>query len=258
MHVDTKFAALARDAVAAIPAPAAPVSNILSRAAQPERVSPRRFSVLAKYAIAAAAAMVLVSLSLPFAAPSLAQTIEAKIQALLGWTPPPPAPRSVTDAMKARAVTLDEARSLVNFELQPPVGLPGDVVAHTIYAAPSGVYDNATHKWHVGAVTLSFVYRRTGNRFFTVAIGRFDPSSPAPAKYIYDADDTGANGLPKRFENFAWRNGDQVTQIVAEQLDAVQIGAIRTAMGGIPIKSASRAALNSREIIKLRVGPPPP
>lgn len=257
MHADTAFSARVRDAVAAVPAPDAPVHAILARAARPETLSRRSFSPFAKFAVAVAAAVVLAALTLPVAMPGLAQTIESRIAALLGWTPPPPAPRSVTDAMKARIVTLDEARAAVHFDLVPPSGLPDDVVASKIYAAPTGVYDNATRTWHVGDVSLSFVYHRTGNRYFTVNVGRFDSREGAPPKYVYDADLVGADGLPKRFANFAWRNGDQVTSIVAEQIGEAQIASIRAAMGGTPLRPASPGGLRSGKIVRMRVVPGP-
>ena len=260
MLVDTTFPARLHDAVAAIPAPNVPVQAILARASQPEVTMRPRISSIAKLAISAAAVVALITFTLPLTAPGLAQTFEAKLAGLLGWTPPPPAPRSVSDAMQVHVVTLEEARSLVPFELVPPSGLPSDVVSYKIYAAPTGVYDNTKHAWHIGSISLSFVYRRAGSRFFTVNVERFDPhgGSSVPPKYIYNADETGANGLPKRYENFAWRNGDQMTSIVAEQLGAPEIAAIRAAMGGTPLSAAPRGALNSKTIVKMRVGPPGP
>ena len=258
MHADSFFAARVRDTVGSIPAPAAPIQTILARAAQPEAVPRRGLPALAKLAIGAAAAIALLAVTLPVAAPSLAQTIESRIARLLGWTPPPPAPRAVTDAMKVRAVTLDEARSLVRFTLVPPSGLPSDAVAEKIYAAPQGVYDEQTHAWHVGDVSLAFAYRRNGNRFFTIDVSKFDSREGPPSKYVYNTDEIGANGLPARHEKFTWRNGDQVTQIVAGELDAAEILAIRAAMGGTLLRpEASRSSLFYHKVTKMRVIPAP-
>jgi hypothetical protein len=42
----------------------------------------------------------------------------------------------------------------------------------------------------------------------------FDPRTGAPPKYIFNADEIGRNGLPKRYRNFAWRNGNQEVSIL--------------------------------------------
>jgi hypothetical protein len=80
----------------------------------------------------------------------------------------------------------------------------------------------------------------------------YDPRTGLPPKYIFNADEIGPDGLPKRYRNFAWRNGNQEMSIVADAtISAAEIEAMRVAMHGIPLQLATtRAELNAGSIVK--------
>lgn len=258
MLIDDRYARAAHAAVAAIPVPPAPLASILQRAAEPESAKPRerRSRTLGLPAtIAAAAALAL--LSMPLVAPGLTQTVEQRIAALLGWTPPPPPPKTLLKGLFAKSagsVTLGQAQKAASFTIVPPAGLPADVAPTTIAIVPSAVYSKSKHVWTAGPVSVRFSYRRPGGQSFFLIAGPAT-SEGAPPRYMYNSDRLDARGLPKRFEHFAWRNGDQAMSATAEGINAAEIIAIRTAMHGIPIRPAS--APGKGPTVKMLLAPKP-
>lgn len=220
-----------------IEAPPVPLASIRERA---EGVVPAPVRRAAPLALPAAAAVVvmLLAIAVPLAGSGFVQSVEAQIEALLRWKPPPPAPPAVWSAMRQVPVTLAQARARVSFTLVPPAGIPRDVLSRLIYAAPPGVYSKKTHRWSVGAPIVTFVYRRAGGRLFSVGAGRFDPAEGPPSKYRFEDMDRSANGreVILRRDVFTWRNGNQaMTATTGEGIDAAEIAAIRRAMHGVTI-----------------------
>ncbi len=236
MFTDTRIAATFESLLGTIQAPPAPLDAIRERIARSEP-SPRRGAPL-RFAVAAAAA-VLVFLLVPWVAPGFAQTIKSEIEALLQWKPPPPAPRSVWSAMRPAAETLATAQARVSFTIVPPTGLPSDVVSEKVSTIAAGVYSKAVHAWSVGARAVAFTYRRADGRSFMLKASWFGAREGAPSKYVFDADERDARGLPVRHDVFSWRNGDQAMSAVAgEGISATEIATIRGAMRGIAIRGA--------------------
>ena len=242
-----------RAMIGAIEVPSTPTAAIVRRAAHSESLPrPRNENRIAPVAIAAAVAFALILAATPSVAPSFVETLQARIARVLQWTPPPPAPRSIDAAMVPRIVSLKTAQTLVGFHIVPPSGLPRDVASLKIIATPTAVYWKAMRAWHLGAPSLSFSYRRSDGRQFTLLVDAYDPRTGTPPRYIYDADEIGRDGLPKRDDNFAWRNGGQYTSVVADAgLSAREIKAIRSAMHGVSLRLATtRAALMAGSIVK--------
>lgn len=234
---ETAIAPALENMLRGIEPPAVPIAEIRHRMAQP----PRRQRV-GLFLPAAAAAIVLV-LALPRIAPGVTQTIEQRVEAIVHWTPPPPPPASVESAMRSKTGTLAQAQARVAFTIVPPAGLPKGVVSERVVTIPTGVYSYATHRWSIGKPAIFFVYRRANGKSFALLADRFDPREGPPSKYIFDADERDAHGMPVRHENFAWRNGDQVMSAAAgEGLSAAEITAIRDAMHGSAVTGADRHA----------------
>jgi hypothetical protein len=258
MLTDVQLANRLETMFAGIEVPAPPVGRLLAQASQRQVRLPSHAWTAARIAVAAAIIVGAVFSATPIVAPGIVQTVEARLARLLQWTPPPAAPRSVDSAMVSRAVSLREAQTLVRFPIVPPAGLPHDAVFVKLVATPTAVYSKPTHSWSIGASSLTFWYRRTHSREFGLLADIFEPRTGPPPKYIFDADEIGPNGLPKRHMNFAWRNGNQEMSIVQDaNISAAEIGAIRIAMHGILLRpSATHAELNSGSIVKkYRVSP---
>lgn len=246
-QISSRFAAM----VAAIQAPHAPTGEILLRASHPEPLPRQQAVPPARTALAAAIAAGIIVVATPIVAPSVVETLQARIAQLMQWTPPPAAPKSVDSAMVPRRVSLHTAQTLVPFRIVPPAGLPRDVVSESIFATPTAVYSKVTHSWTVGPPSLTFSYRRADGKTFALVADAFDPREGLPPKYIFDADETGPDGLPRRHENFAWRNGNQTMGATDDDISAAEIQSICAAMHGIPLRlAASRAALDSGTIVK--------
>lgn len=258
MLTDKQIANRLNDMIAAIEAPAPPVSELLARAS---RVEEPQLSYSANsirgMAVAAAIVLALILTAMPIVAPGIVQTLQARLTQLVQWTPPPRAPKSVDSAIVSHTVNLRQAQRLVRFQIVPPTGLPRDAVLESIVATPVAVYSNVTHSWSVGPPSLTFSYRRAGGRKFALRAEDYDPRTGPPPKYIFDADEIGPNGLPKRYRNFAWRNGDQEISILEDaNIDSSEISAIRTAMHGTPLHLATtRAELNAGSIVKRYAAP---
>jgi hypothetical protein len=234
MFTDARIAAAFESLLGEMQPPPVPLAAIRGKTACPHPFPRRRPSL--RFAAAAAAVAVLVCLVVPSVAPGLAQTVESEIQALLQWKPPPPAPRSVWSAMRPAAQTLATAQAQVAFKIVPPAGLPSDVVSEKISTIAAGVYSKATHSWSVGSRAVTFNYRRADGRSFMLTAHRFDSREGPPSKYIFNADEHDARGLPVRHDVYTWRNGDQAMSGVAgEGISATEIAAIRGAMRGVVV-----------------------
>jgi hypothetical protein len=258
MLTDAQLANRLETMLAGIEVPAPPVGRLLAHASQRQVRLPSHAWTAARIAVAAAIIVGAVLSATPIVAPGIVQTVEARLARLLQWTPPPVAPRSVDSAMVSRAVSLREAQALVRFPIVRPAGLPHDAAFVKLVATPTAIYSKPTHSWSIGASSLTFWYRRTHGREFGLLADIFDPRTGAPPKYIFNADEIGPNGLPKRHMNFAWRNGNQEMSIVQDaNIGAAEIEAIRIAMHGIVLHpSATHAELNSGSIVKeYRVSP---
>jgi hypothetical protein len=217
-----------------IETPPVPLRDIQRRIAQrkTERGRYRWFWYLPASVVAA-----IVVLALPRVAPGLTQSIEQQVEAILHWVPPPPAPPSVESAMRSQTGNLAAAQSRVFFRIVPPAGVPSDAALDTIVTAPTGVYSKVTRRWSVGSPSVSFIYRRSGGRTFSLMAERFDPREGPPSKYTFE--DRGVrNGhiFVVRHDRFTWRNGEQVMSVTADEaISASEIAEIRTAMNGIAI-----------------------
>lgn len=49
---------------------------------------------------------------------------------------------------------------------------------------------------------------------------------------MFNADEVDAKGMPRRYERYYWRNGNQMMSVIAEGISATEIDAIRVAMHG--------------------------
>lgn len=185
---------------------------------------------------ASAAAVLVVAASLPIASPGVVQTLEAKIAAILHWSPPterPPA--AVWQAMRPQTVSLNEAQARVHFTIVPPAGVPSDATGPTISVAPTGVYSRTTHTWSVGPAIVTFTYKRSDGRSFLISAARTSSQASPPSKYTFEDRGVDKNGNPilVRHERFVWRNGDQqMTAIADDGILPAEIASIRSAMHG--------------------------
>ncbi len=215
-------------------APAPPIARIRARLASPQRAPHLRRWELAVAAAAAAA----IALTLPRVAPALTNAIEAQIQEILRWKPPPPAPPRVWSAMQPQATSLAQAQARVSFTIVRPKGLPNDVVAETISTTAPGLYSETTRSWSVGKPAVVFTYRRSRGRTFMLSATGYDARDGPPAKYIFEDMDRKENGreVILRRDVLVWRNGDQSMSVVAgEGITDSEARVIRAAMGGIAI-----------------------
>ncbi|MGC2405002.1 MAG: hypothetical protein WA431_01160 [Candidatus Cybelea sp.] len=237
-----------------IDAPPPPVTQIRERAARKRFVLRQQGRIL--WPAAAAAAALILVLAAPGVAPGFVQSVEAEIQAILHWKPPPPAPKSVWSAMRPVPVTLAEAQARVPFRIVPPTGLPHDVLALKIYAGSPGVFSATTHSWSLGAPYVNFVYRRAGGRSFSLMAARYAAGGEPPSKYMFEDMDRELHGreVILRRDKLTWRNGDQVmTAIADEGIDATEIVAIRSAMRGTEIPGVYRPPERNGTVTQIRI-----
>lgn len=183
----------------------------------------------------AAAAAALVVICAPLTSRSVVLSLEARIAQLLHWTPPPAPPKTLLAGMNSSEVTPAQAQSRVTFTVQPPSGLPAGVMPAGVVVVPRATYSYEKKAWARDANALQFSYMRSDGRRFELIASAYDPAAPKPGKYIFNADLRDANGLPRRYERFVWRNGNQEMSAVDEGISASEIAAIRTAMHGEPI-----------------------
>jgi len=251
MFTDARISAAFASLLGGIEAPAAPLSEIRARMAC-ARPAPRR-SLPSRVAVAAAAA-VLALLVVSAVVPGFAHSLESEIAALLQWKPPPPAPRAVWSAMRPAAATLATAQSRVSFTIVPPAGLPANVVSEKVSTVAAGVYSKTSRSWSVGSSVVTFTYRRANGGSFMLTARRLESREGPPSKYIFDADERDARGLPIRHDVFTWRNGDQAMSAVAgEGLSAAEIAGIRTAMHGVAIPGVWPPPKDKGPIVEYRL-----
>ena len=209
---DAQITAALRATLGRIDVPPVALAAIHTRMARTPRREPRRAGF--SFALTAAAAAVAVAIvALPTMAPGLTQNVEAQIEAILRWKPPPPAPAAVESAMRSHTATLAQAQARVNFKIVAPAGLPKDVVSETVTTVPTGVYSRTTRSWSAGSPAVWFVYRRRGGRSFTLLADRFDPREGPPSKYMF-LDEGKRNGreIVKRHDTLRLakrRSGDE-------------------------------------------------
>ncbi len=134
------------------------------------------------------------------------------LEARGGWAPPPP-PASLFARLKPKDVTLTQARLGLTFALLPPAGVPSDARLSKIELGAIGLYNRATKAWQLGPNEVVFRYDRGRSQFFNVLIQRYD-ASDLPGRYIFEdvGPDRKGNPVLIRYDQFAWRNGDQMTQ----------------------------------------------
>jgi hypothetical protein len=237
-----------------IDVPPPPVTQIRERAARKPFVSRQRGHIL--WPAAAVAVALILVLVAPGVAPGFVQSVEAQIEALLRWKPPPPAPKSVWSAMRPIPVTLGQAQARVPFRIVAPTGLPRDVLAQKIYAGSPGVFSETTHSWSLGAPYVNFVYHRAGGRSFSLMAARYAAGGEPPSKYMFEDMDRKAHGreVILRRDKFTWRNGDQVmTAIANEGIDATEIVSIRSAMRGAEIPEVYRPPQHDGTVTQIRI-----
>jgi hypothetical protein len=214
------------------PVPLRDIQHRVEQARLRERPNQRWF-----WYLPASAAAAIVVLALPKVGPGLTQTIEQQVEAILHWTPPPPAPKSVESAMRSQTGSLAAAQSRVSFTIVPPAGLPTDALLDRIVTTPTGIYSKITRRWSVGSPFVVFIYRRPGGRTFSLMAERFDPREGPPSKYVFE--DRGVRDgriFVVRHDRFTWRNGEQVMSTTADEgISAVEIARIVAAMNGAAI-----------------------
>ncbi len=255
MFTDSRIVAALETMVRRIDAPPVPLQEIQRRIAEPRRAVrhiPRYLQLTAATAVIIAIAF----LALPANSLGLGQTIiAASYRAALhviGWTPPPPAPKPMALAVSSQNGTLAAAQSQVPFRIVAPRGLPEDVVSSRIRTSSGLVYSKQTHVWRVGSRFVTFTYRRAGGRTFTLLADKFDARTGPPPKYMFLSNDLpgGRVALVKQ-ENFAWRNGDQIMTVTeGDGINAREIQTIRTAMHGIAVPEAEPGHLHTGTLVK--------
>ncbi len=220
--------------------PEPPLAGIRARIEGPV---PSSASLMSRRWLATAASVAVVAtIALPLAAPAVVESLEARVAAILHWTPPAqPIPTSLRPALQGSNVDFEAARKAVNFALVAPAGLPGFAKPSFIRVASAGIYSAQTHAWTRGSKYVEFGYQRAdGGDFVLIAASAESLRAPL-SRYMFEdrGADKAGNPILVRRERFVWRNGDQVTAaIVSEHLSAAEIVAIRDAMHGIPIATA--------------------
>lgn len=253
MYADARIRSAFAGMIEAIPAPPVPIADILAKSALPAPAV-RRTPRWRAAAIAAAAALVF-AVALPAVAPGLVQTVEARLAAILGWTPPPMGPpKWLTSQLRGTNVTFAQAQSQVPFALVAPQGLPHDAVPADILATRTGLYERATRVWSIGTNAVFFEYRRANGRTFSLLADRYDPRTGPPGKFMFEDTGKMRDGLPVliKHRHFEWRNGDQVMSATdGPEISAAEIRAIAAAMHGSLVTPASgRREMDSDSIVR--------
>jgi hypothetical protein len=249
MFTDARIGTAFDSMMRGIDPPAVPQLDIARRISQPQApIATRAMSRAPRFAIAAAVVVAASAAALPRVAPGFTQSLEARIEAVLHWTPPPSPPAALLEAMKSQTGSLAAAQSRVPFKIVPPAGLPSDVVSEKIVTTPTGVYTKANGTWTLGSAAVTFIFRRADGRSFSVQADRYDPQGRATPKYMWEDDGTAADGHERlvKHEHFAWRNGDQVMAADEDgSVSAREIASIQSAMNGVMLpRTDSRTRLN--------------
>ena len=223
---------------------------IARRVATP-RTQRRNVPPALRAVLAAVAALVVVVTISPTRTVGWITSAGERIAQVLRWTPPPPPPKALVPSIVAHTGNLAQIQARVSFRIVPPSGLPSDVVRERLWTTPTLVYSKVTRKWSKGEPEVWFGFDRSRGRSFALAAQRFDPRFGPPPAFMFEDDSTGGRMLVKH-RNFAWRNGAQLMTVNEDpSLGASEIEAIRTAMGGVPIRGAATAReLNEGKLIR--------
>jgi hypothetical protein len=120
--------------------------------------------------------------------------------------------------------------------------------------APTGVWTRSTNSWKLGRTQVTFIYQRRDGREFVLVAHRYSPTDRPASRYIYQPVNDGAgppvikNGklAVHRYDNFAWRNGDQAITVPATpEISAAEIETIRAAMQGVSLPTV---VIDPREV----------
>ncbi len=258
MSTNARIQAAMQTMVQGIDVPPIRLDVIQRKISQPQPVA-RPQQRLTRFALATAAAVTILAVTLPAVSPAFVQSLEARYRAALqalGGIAPPAAPKSLISQLTPHNEHLASAQSRVAFTIVPPAGLPRDIVSSTIQVSPTGLYSTQTHSWRVGPLEVRFVYRRAGGHEFILIADRYNPNGELPAKYIFEAKAPTAGGRPVlvRHEHFAWRNGNQMmTATEGSAISAAEIAAIQSAMHGIAVPRRNLHAPTAQSTMTLRV-----
>lgn len=262
MYTDARISAGLETMVRGIDAPPVPLSAIQRKIEQAQAAARHPLPFL-RLGIATAGIIAVISVVFPSYSLSFVQTIEARYRAALqerGGIAPPPVPESLVSTLRSQSATLAAAQSRVPFTIVAPAGLPNDITSSKIVTTATGVYSKINHSWRVGSPAVSFIYRRTHGRSFTLQADRFDPQDGMPPKYMFLAEDPAPDGQPVlvRHENVAWRNGSQIMTVIEdENISAPEIEAIRVAMQGVTVPRRELHASDSGTLVKFYRIPAP-
>ncbi|MBV8283407.1 MAG: hypothetical protein JO175_02095 [Candidatus Eremiobacteraeota bacterium] len=232
-----------------IAVPPVPLAAILARASVVPPEGTRAFAPRSRpylrFAVAAAAALVLTCALLPRASLAVFERFVFESGAAADrffhqhstWTPPPPPPETLERQLSFERVSLAAAQAKVRFAIVPPVGVPADAALTAIETVPVLVYDKSTKSWAKGSPALSFEYRRSRGREFSLWAEEDDARTGVPPKYMWDAEDLpGGKVSLTKYAHFAWVNGGQMTSATeGDGISAAEIAAIRAAMHGQPV-----------------------
>jgi|GEM_PF-2454476 len=236
MYTDAQISTTLDAMITGIDAPPVPLSQIHLKMSAPPPNRPATTPYL-RPALAAAAIVIGGVLA---SSPGLVAALEDKYEAALraiGLEAPAAVPQSIKSAINSHVTTLAGAQSKVSFRIAAPSGLPSDVTASKILTAPSGMYDEKTKTWHLGAPVITFEYHRSGGRSFFLLAEQSDPATKFAANAIYEPRDLpGGKVALIKHAHFAWRNGDQVMSASEDVgISAAEIAAIRDAMHGVAL-----------------------
>lgn len=252
MYGDARLSAAMESMLGGTDAPPAPMSAIRVRMAAPIVPAARRSNHVARYALAAAAAIVLFFAIFPKASLALFERIVVNSYAaahrLMDWTPPPPPPKALDEAQRSQQLSLAAAQAKVDFTIVPPAGLPPDAVFTGIDTMPALIYDKAKRVWSKSAPALQFDYKRSGGRTFSISAEKDDPRTGPYGKYMWHVDDLpGGKVAMTKHARFIWKNGDQMMSAIEDDgISAAEILAIRAAMHGHDIAHDARETVVKR------------
>jgi hypothetical protein len=256
MATDTQLRSDLTAMLQSVEPPAVPLEQIRERMQAPSAMlaDHRPLSIAA-----AAAAVLILAVSVPIASPGVVQTLEQKIAAILHWSPPTVRPTAlVYKGMRPQTVSLREARARVHFTLVVPLGVPSDASGPTIQVSPTGVYSHTTRTWTVGPAIAMLYYTRSDGRTFGLSAEPASTQTTPPSKYTFEdrGVDKAGNPILVKHERFVWRNGDQImTAIAGDGITPVEIAAIQAAMHGTPVRTVWPPQ-HGADVMMIRVMPP--
>lgn len=246
MYTDAQISSTLDAMIVGIDAPPVPIARILRKMSAPPAALPKRARYL-RPALAAAAVVVGGALA---SSPGFVAALEDKYDVALraiGLEAPPAVPQSIKSSIHSQVTTLAGAQSKVSFTITAPSGLPSDVTASKILTVPSGIYEDKTKTWHVGAPVITFEYHRAGGRSFFLIAEQSDPATKLASNAIYEPKDLpGGKVALIKHAHFAWRNGDQVMSASEDVgITSAEIAAIREAMHGVALPGRDPQLMHS-------------